>query len=223
MDHLLEQIATCTEHGKSSRATLYPVALRGQDGVVELVAAAVAQGIAATAILESGLIEGMRRIGDRFSRDEVFVPEMLMAAKAMEAGLARLEPCFTTTDDWSRGTLVIATVEGDLHDIGKNLVGMIVRGGGWDVVDLGVDARTEDFLEAVESNPGCVVGLSALLTTTMPNMAKTVAAIKRLSAQTRVLVGGAPVTQAFCAEIGADCYGEDPAAAMDFLASVQRC
>ncbi|MCL4216611.1 MAG: corrinoid protein [Candidatus Hydrogenedentes bacterium] len=217
MTDMLEHIAMCIERGKINKTSPYPPDLREQDGADELVKQAIDLEIEPNDILEKGLIVGMGRIGQKFSRNEVFVPDVLMAAKAMQAGMAHLRPFFDSGAARHKGTFILGTVQGDLHDIGKNLVGMVMEGGGWKVVDLGVDVSADKFVEAVKENPGCVVGLSALLTTTMVNMEKIVAAIKAVSPETRVLVGGAPLTQEFADKIGADSYSPDPNGALGYL------
>ena len=217
MTDMLEHIAMCIERGKINKTSPYPPDLREQDGADELVKQAIDLEIEPNEILEKGLIVGMGRIGEKFSRNEVFVPDVLMAAKAMQAGMAHLRPFFDSGAARHKGTFILGTVQGDLHDIGKNLVGMVMEGGGWKVVDLGVDVSADKFVEAVKENPGCVVGLSALLTTTMVNMEKIVVAIKAVSPETRVLVGGAPLTQEFADKIGADAYSSDPNGALGFL------
>lgn len=217
MSTLLNQIALCIERGKVNQASPYPPDMKDQEGVEELTARALAEGTDPNQVLHKGLMAGMGRVGEKFSRNEVFVPDVLMAAKAMTAGMKHLKPFFESGVTQYKGTLILGTVQGDLHDIGKNLVRMVMEGGGWNVVDLGVDTSTEQFLEAVEANPGCVVGLSALLTTTMVNMEKTVKALKERGDTTVVLVGGAPLTQEFCDKIGADNYSKDPQTALEYL------
>lgn len=219
MDSLLEMLAHYTERGKANRDATYPPDLKGQDGTDELTARALAEGIDPNRVLHEGLMLGMSRIGEKFSRHEVFVPDLLMAARAMSAGMAHLKPYFDSGAAQHKGTFVIGTVQGDLHDIGKNLVAMIVEGGGWEVVDLGVDITAEKFIAAIDAHPGCMVGLSALLTTTMMNMEKIVRAIKEARPETKVLVGGAPLTQEFCEKIGADHYSRDPQSALQFLSA----
>jgi len=219
MSNILEQIATCTERGKVNRNSPYPPDLREQDGVDELTEKALADNIDSNDVLQKGLMEGMSRVGRKFSKNEVFVPDLLMAAKAMTAGMNRLKPYFESGAAKRKGIFVIGTVKGDLHDIGKNLVKMMVEGGGYEVVDLGVDVSAEKFVEAVKKYPGCAVGLSALLTTTMANMEDTVKAIREADSNVRILVGGAPLTQEFCDKIGADGYSPDPQGALDYLAS----
>ncbi len=219
MADLLEQIAVCIERGKVNKNSPYPPDMKGQDGADELVKQALDQGIAPDDVLGKGLIVGMGRVGQKFSENKVFVPDLLMAAKAMSAGMAHLKPAFESGLAHHKGTFVIGTVQGDLHDIGKNLVAMVVEGGGWKVVDLGVDVSPEKFLAAVKENPGAAVGLSALLTTTMVNMEKTVKLIKDQVPGTRVIVGGAPLTSEFAKKIGADGYSPDPQGAINFLAA----
>ncbi len=217
MSELLERIACCTERGKVNKESPYPPDMKDEDGVDELTERALGDGEDPNDVLNQGLMAGMGRVGEKFSRNEVFVPDLLMAAKAMGAGMEHLKPYFESGAAQRKGVFVIGTVEGDLHDIGKNLVRMVMEGGGWEVVDLGVDTKAAQFTEAMESHPGCVIGLSALLTTTMVNMEKTVAAIKEKNPDTKVLVGGAPLTQDFCDKIGADNYSKDPQVALDYL------
>ena len=216
-NEILVKIALCTERGKINKASPYPPDLKGEDGVDELTETALNDGVDPNAILTEGFMAGMSRVGKKFSKNEVFVPDLLMAAKAMTAGMTRLKPHFESGAAKHKGTFIIGTVRGDLHDIGKNLVRMMIEGGGWEVIDLGVDAAPEKFVDAVKAHPGCAVGLSALLTTTMVNMEETVKAIKAISPNTPVIVGGAPLTQEFCDKIGADAYSADPQGALDYL------
>jgi 5-methyltetrahydrofolate--homocysteine methyltransferase len=159
----------------------------------------------------------MAAVGERFSRKEIYVPQMLMAAKAMNSSMKHLKPFFQSGETRRKGKFIIGTVSGDLHDIGKNLVAMMIEGGGWEIIDLGVDVSADKFLRAIEDNPGAFVGLSALLTTTMENMKKTVAVLKEKHPEIRILVGGAPVTRDYCEKIGADFYSPDPQGAVNFL------
>jgi len=216
-EELYEQIAVCVERGKVNATSPYPPDLKGQDGADELVRQALDQGLPADDVLGKGLVVGMTRIGQKFSENKVFVPDLLMAAKAMTAGMDQLEPYFESGEAHHKGVFIIGTVQGDLHDIGKNLVRMVVEGNGWKVVDLGVDISAEKFLEAVKENAGAVVGLSALLTTTMVNMEKTVSLVKEGVPGAKVIVGGAPLTQEFADKIGADGYSPDPQGAIGFL------
>ena len=179
--------------------------------------AAVADGVKAELkagneideILNQGLIGAMDEVGKKFSDGELFVPEMLQAAKAMKAGLEVLKPHLSSESATSKGIIVIGTVKGDLHDIGKNLVAMMMEGAGFDVVDLGVDIDAEKFVKAAVDHNANVVALSALLTTTMPAMAATIVAIKEAGIAAKTIIGGAPVTEAYADQIGADGYSED--------------
>ena len=184
---------------------------------------AIDEGIAAAIILEKGLMAGMSVIGDRFKKNEVYVPEVLIAARAMNAGLETLKPLLVASGVKSRGVVVIGTVKGDLHDIGKNLVKMMLEGKGLEVHDLGVDVPSERFTAAAKEFSADVVCCSALLTTTMKEMKSVVEAINNAGFGKRpvVMVGGAPVTEAFRALIGADLYTPDAASAAD--AAAEAC
>ena len=183
----------------------------------ELVKKALAEGHSAPDILNGGLIAGMAIIGQEFKARELWVPDVLLAARNMKQGLEILKPLFSKTGQKSKGKIILGTVKGDIHDIGKNLVSIMMSGSGLDVVDLGVDVPAERFLAAVEENQGRIIGLSALLTTTMMEMRKTIEAVKgsRLDPKPWVIVGGAPVTEAFAKEIEADGYGADAVTAVE--------
>ena len=185
--------------------------------VAALVDQALAAGEKPADILNKGLLTGMGIIGDKFKKNEVYVPEVLIAARAMKEGMKILQPKLTAAGVKPIGTAVIGTVKGDLHDIGKNLVGMMLEGAGIKVVDLGIDVSPEKFVEGAKTNNAAVICVSALLTTTMTNMKAVVDAAKAagLSGKSKVMIGGAPVTQAFCDEIGADGYAPDAASAAD--------
>ena len=217
MNDILKKISRCVETGKTDRNSPYPPDMKGQEGADELTKQALDEGIRPDDILENALIPAMAEVGDRFSRKEIFVPQMLMAAKAMNSAMKHLKPFFQSGETRRKGKFIIGTVSGDLHDIGKNLVAMMIEGGGWEIIDLGVDVGTEKFLKAIEENPGAVIGLSALLTTTMENMKKTVDSIKEKHSGTKILVGGAPVTREYCEKIGADFYSPDPQGAVNYL------
>lgn len=180
-----------------------------QEDVVAWIKNEIEAGTSVEDLLNDGLIAAMDEVGRRFSEGEFFIPEMLQSAKAMKAGLEILKPYLVSGDSVSRGTVVIGTVKGDLHDIGKNLVTIMLEGGGFNVVDLGVDVKTEKFVAAAKENGANIVALSALLTTTMPAMEDAVKAVKQAGLSVATMVGGAPVTQAFAEEIGADGYSED--------------
>lgn len=190
-----------------------------------LVKEAIDEGLAPLDILNKGMIDAMGVVGEKFRNNEIFVPEMLVAAKTMKAGMVELQPYLVGQESATAGKCIIGTVAGDLHDIGKNLVAMMIGSVGFDVVDLGVDVAPEKFVQAIKENPDCkVVGLSALLTTTMPAMKNVVNAINDagLRDQVKIMIGGAPVTQKYCDEIGADAYtadaGEAASKAKEFAA-----
>ncbi|HEY9166187.1 MAG TPA: cobalamin-dependent protein [Candidatus Kryptonia bacterium] len=217
MNQILEQLTTCIEFGKINKASPFPPAMKGQDGADELCKAALDIGINPEEILNDALIPGMSRIGDKFSQGKAFVPEMLIAAKAMTAAMKHLKPYFASGEIKRKGVFVVGTVMGDLHDIGKNIVAMTVEGAGWEVIDLGVDVRSEKFLDAIGKYPDCVVGMSALLTTTMANMGSIVRGIRDKYPEKVILVGGAPLSADFCASIGANFYSPDPQGAVKYL------
>lgn len=216
---LLKQIANCVERGKVNQSAPFPPDMKGMDGADELTRQALETGIEADSILSGGLVPGMEVIGKKFRENKVFVPEVLMAAKAMNAGMIHLKPYFQSGQVKRKGVFIIGTVMGDLHDIGKNLLGMIVEGAGWEVIDLGIDVPSQRFLEAIEQHPGAYIGLSCLLTTTMLNMEKIVQEIKAAKPDVKILVGGAPVTTEFQEKIGADWYSPDPQGAVEYLNS----
>ena len=217
MDQLLEKIAYCVEFGKINLASPYPPDMKGQEGADELTKQALDQGISADDVLKKGLVVGMERVGIKFRENKVYVPQVLMSAKAMHTAMEHLKPYFQSGSVKRKGIFVIGTVAGDLHDIGKNLVSMMIEGNGWQVIDLGTDVKTEKFIEIVKANPGCIVGLSALLTTTMGNMEKTVKELKTRLPEVKVLIGGAPVNDGFRQKIGADYYSPDPQGAVEYL------
>jgi len=190
----------------------------GEDeAVAELVQQALDQGMEPQDVLAGGLIAGMDEVGKDFKAGDLFVPEVLIAARAMHAGMGVLRPLLAESDASSAGKLIIGTVEGDLHDIGKNLVKMMIEGAGFETVDLGTDVKPDGFVEAVREHQPKVVGMSALLTTTMVNMKATIEALEEagLRESVKIMVGGAPVTAAFAEEIGADAYAPDAASAVD--------
>jgi methanogenic corrinoid protein MtbC1 len=217
MSEILQKLAHCVEFGKIDKTSPYPPDMKGQDGADELAKEALDSGIKPDQILENALIPAMAVVGNKFSRKEIYVPQMLMAAKSMNSAMKHLKPYFQSGETKRKGKFIIGTVAGDLHDIGKNLVAMMIEGGGWEVIDLGVDVGTDKFIKAIDENPGAVVGLSALLTTTMENMQKTVTAIREKNSGIKILVGGAPVTKEYCEKIGADFYSPDPQGAVNFL------
>ena len=190
----------------------------GEDeSVAELVQQALDQGLAPNEVLQGGLIAGMDQVGKDFKAGDLFVPEVLIAARAMHAGMNVLRPLLAETDSISAGKYLIGTVKGDLHDIGKNLVKMMLEGAGFETVDLGTDVDPQAFVDAVREHQPLLVGMSALLTTTMVQMKATIVALEEagLRDSVKIMVGGAPVTDAFAGQIGADAYAPDAASAVD--------
>jgi len=193
---------------------------RGEDQkVAELTQQAIDAGVAAGQILNDGLLAGMDVVGERFGANEVFLPEVLLSARAMNAGMDLIKKLLIADDVHSLGKVVIGTVKGDLHDIGKNLVGIMLKGAGFEVIDLGADVPAERFVETAEAEGAPVIGLSTLLTTTMSGMKDVVDLIKGkgLEGQVKVIVGGAPLSRAFADDIGADGYGYDAASAVSLV------
>lgn len=217
MNDILEQIALCVENGKINQKSPYPPSMKGQLGADELTLQALEEGVAPTDVLSKGLIVGMGRIGVKFRENKVFVPQVLMSAKAMNGAMAHLKKYFLDGSVKRKGKIIIGTVEGDLHDIGKNLVSMIAEGNGYEVIDLGVDVPAEKFIEAIKMNPGAFVGMSALLTTTMANMEKINKIIKSEFPEVITCVGGAPLNNEFAQKIGADYYTDEPQALVEIL------
>ncbi|MBM3320026.1 MAG: corrinoid protein [Candidatus Eisenbacteria bacterium] len=203
---ILGRIASCVEKGEP-------------DDVLRLVREAAAAGFPAASILNEGLVAGMNVVGEKFRVHEIFLPDVLLAAKAMVAGVEELRPHLASERPTTRGTIVLGSVQGDLHDIGKNLVGILLKGAGFEVIDLGHDVAPERFVEAAEREGAAVIGMSALLTTTMVNMRKTIELLEERGLRKRflVIIGGAPVSRDFAHEIGADAYAYDAANAVDRL------
>lgn len=201
---LLEQISTALQKGKAK-------------DIKELVQQAIDQNIPAETILNDGLMAGMNVIGGKFKRNEVFVPEVLIAGRAMNIGTAMLKPLLVKDGVKNKGRVVIGTVKGDLHDIGKNLVRMMIEAKGFEVIDLGVDVPGESFLKTAQESQVDIVCLSALLTTTMNEMRSVVELFEGAGVRERykIMIGGAPITQSFCNTIGADIYTPDAASAAD--------
>jgi methanogenic corrinoid protein MtbC1 len=193
--------------------------MKGQGGADELTRQALDAGISPNDVLTKGLMVGMNVVGEKFRQKLIFVPDLLVAAKAMNAAMEHLKPFFKTDQVKHKGKFIIGTVKGDLHDIGKKLVAMMLEGAGWNIIDLGTDVSTDKFVKALQDHPGAAIGLSALLTTTMLNMEDTVREIKKISPTTKIIVGGAPLTQSFADKIGADAYSPDPQGAVEYLGS----
>ena len=186
-----------------------------QNTAVKITKDALVAGTAPRSVLEDGLIAGMDVVGARFKKNEIYIPEVLIAARAMKMAMEILEPELVKAGVKPVGKFMIGTVQGDLHDIGKNLVAMMLKGAGFQVIDLGVDIAPEKFIEQAKSSGTHLIGMSALLTTTMPSMEKTIKALKDAGIPARIMIGGAPVTQAYADKIGADGYAADAPSAVD--------
>ncbi len=219
-EELFKQLSVRVEKGKADRATPTPPELKDQDGAKEITQQLLDMDVSPDEILNHALIPGMKRIGDLYGEGKAFVPHLLLAARAMNAALDLLQPYFEAGAVERKGTFIIGTVQGDLHDIGKNLVKAIVEGSGWKVIDLGTDVSSDGFLKAIEEHPDAPVGLSALITTTMVNMEKIVKDIKQKYPDKKILIGGAPVTEEYCKKIGADFFSLFPQEAAEYLNSL---
>jgi len=211
MIKLLQDIASAVENGDSA-------------AVKELVRRALVSSVPPDRVLNSGLVLGMNTIGQKFKKNEVFIPEVLIATRAMNAGLEILRPALTQAGFRFKGKVVLATVKGDLHDIGKKIVGMMLEGAGYEIMDIGVDVSKERVLSSAKKEHPDVVGLSALLTTTMTYMREVIEALEsaRLRKKVKVIIGGAPVTKSYAEEIKADGYAPDAASAVSLVGSLLR-
>jgi 5-methyltetrahydrofolate--homocysteine methyltransferase len=189
---------------------IYQAVVEGRvDDIPGGVESALSSGVEADDILNKALVPAMDLVGEKFGEGEYFIPQVLWSAKAMHAAMELLRPLFAEGGDADKGRIIIGTAKGDIHDIGKNLVGMMLEGAGFKVVDLGVDVAPERFVETAVDQNGRVIAISALLTTTMPAMGDVISLVRERNLSTKVLIGGAPVDEAFCREIGADGYGVD--------------
>ena len=195
--------------------------IRGdQSKALELTKAAINEGISPADILNKGLVSGMNTIGEKFKNNEVYIPEVLIAAYAMKAAMTVLEPKLVEAGVQPLARAVVGTVQGDMHDIGKNLVAMMLKGAGFEVIDLGIDVSDKKFVEKAKETNAKIIGMSALLTTTMPSMERTIKACKEAGLAVKTMIGGAPVTQAYADRIGADGYAADAASAVDLAKSL---
>jgi len=210
MSNLIDQISECVENGKINLNSPYPPQMKGQPGAAELTRQALDEGVTPDNILNKALVTAMDRVGQKYTERKIFVPQMLLSAKAMSASMEHLKPFFQSGEVKRKGVVIMGTVTGDLHDIGKNLCCLMVEGAGWEVIDLGVDVKPEQFVSVLETHPGAFVGLSALLTTTMVNMDAIITTIREKFPDTKVIVGGAPVNNDFAKSVGANGYGKDP-------------
>lgn len=220
MIDLLTKLQTCVGMGKINQASPYPPAMKGMPGAFELTKEALDAGVTPQTILDESLIPAMARVGEKFTEGKIFVPQMLLSAKAMNEAMKHLKTFFLCGDIQRKGVFIVGTVAGDLHDIGKNLVAMMVEGAGWEVIDLGTDVPAEKYISALDAHPGAVCGMSALLTTTMSNMKPMITAIRAKHPETKIVVGGAPLNAQFAAEIGADAYARDPQDNINWLNSL---
>ena len=216
---VLERISFCVVRGKVDISSPHPPEMKGQDGADELAKKALESGVPPGEILARGLIAGMQKVGEKFREGEIYLPDVLMSAKALTSAMKHLRPYFQSGEVKHKGKIVMGTVAGDLHDIGKKIAAMFFEGGGWEVIDLGVDVSADKFIQAVKEHRPLAVGLSALLTTTMVSMESITREIKAKTPEIKVIIGGAPVTQDFAEKIGADAYSPDPQGALDYLNS----
>ena len=209
MDHLLEEISTCILEGDNN-------------AIKQTVQAALDAGLEPAVILNQGMVEAMAKVGKLFEEGEYFVPEMLIAARAMKTGLTILKPLLVSANVQSAGKVIIGTVKGDLHDIGKNLVAMMLEGAAFEIVDLGTDVSPEKFVEGVRESGAPLIAMSALLTTTMPSMRTTIQGLEAagLRESVKVMIGGAPITQKYADEIGADGFAQDASKAVTLAKSL---
>lgn len=217
MDELLNQLSICIERGKINSQSPHPPDMKGKNGVVELTQLALNEKISAKDILDKGLLAGMQRVGEKFRDGKIFIPEVIIAAKAMNASMEFLKPYFISGEIKHKGKIILGTVAGDLHDIGKNILKMVLEGGGWQIIDLGINVSAEKFIFSVKDKGAKIIGLSALLTTTMQNMRRIVKSIKEECNGVFVVIGGAPVSQKFADEINADAYFPDPQSMLNFI------
>lgn len=217
MNNLLEQITLCVEKGKINLVSPFPPQMKGQLGSDELTKQALEEGVTPGEILNEALVPAMNHVGQLFSENKIFVPQMLLSARAMGASMNHLKPFFQTGEVKRKGVFIMGTVFGDLHDIGKNLCCMMVEGAGWEVIDLGVDVKPERFLEELYKHPEAIVGLSALLTTTMSNMGIIINAIREKFPQTKIAIGGAPLNNDFAVQVNANTYSRDPQGLIEWL------
>jgi len=215
---LLKQLTHCIERGKIDRNAPYPPDMKGSDGAVELTGRLLENKVPPEAILSRSLIPGMNAVGEKFEHGEAFIPELLISAKSMQAAMELLKPYFISGELKYKGTVVLGTVAGDLHDIGKNIVGMVLEGDGWKIVDLGVNVPDTEFLKALEGYPESIIGMSALLTTSLKSMETIAGRIRENFPNTDIYIGGAPVTQDYCDMIGTNGYFPEPHSFVKHLA-----
>ena len=214
---LIDEIKENVIRGHIDINAKYPPDLKESPGVRDLVQKAVDDGLPVSSVLKEGLISGMEVVGKKFSDGEYFVPDMLLSAQAMKSGMQILEPLLKGEDSKKLGTVIIGTVKGDMHDIGKNLVRMMLEGGGFEVIDLGINTPPEKFVEKAREHPEAVIGMSALLTTTMENMRISIKALRDNGLNNKVIIGGAAASQRFADEIKADGFTRDAAQSVSLV------
>lgn len=217
MSDLLSKLSICIERGKISAESLHPADMQGSDGAVELTKSALQNNLSPKEILNEGMLSGMKRVGDKFREGKIFIPEVLISAKALNAAMELLKPYFVSGEIKHKGKVIIATVSGDLHDIGKNILKMVLEGGGWQVIDLGTNTGQDKFVDAIRVHSAKIVGMSALLTTTMQNMKPIIDKIRQEFNDVFIAIGGAPLNTEFAKKINADAYFPDPQGMLDFI------
>lgn len=214
---ILKELQEAVIAGHTEASSAYPPSMKGKPGVKELVQHAIESGIEISKILRESLIPAMEIVGNKFSQGECFVPEMLLSAQAMKQGLKIIEPLLSAKDAKKIGTVILGTVQGDMHDIGKNLVGMMLDGAGFQVIDLGINTPPDKFVEIARIHLQAVIGMSALLTTTMEKMRETIGLLRKNGLTNKVIIGGAAVSQRFADEITADAFSRDAALAVPLV------
>lgn len=217
MNNLLNQISICIERGKVSAQSPHPADMKGLAGAIELTENALINKIPAKDILENGLLKGMQKVGEKFRDGKIFIPEVLISAKAMSSAMELLKPYFLSGEIKLKGKVILGTVTGDLHDIGKNILRMVLEGGGWQVIDLGVNVNAENFIDSLREHNAKIIGLSALLTTTMQNMEVIIKSIRENFNDVVIVVGGAPLNKEFADIIKADAYFPAPQGMLDHI------
>lgn len=214
---IIDEIKENVVRGHLDANSKYPPDLKDKPGVKDLIQKALDDQIDVSKLLREGLIAGMELVGEKFSNGEYFVPDMLLSAQAMKSGMQLLEPLLKGEDTKKTGIVIIGTVKGDMHDIGKNLVKMMLEGGGFQVIDLGINTPPEKFIEKAKEYPHAIIGMSALLTTTMENMRVSIKALKDNGLQNKVIIGGAATSQKFADEIKADGFTRDAAQSVQLV------
>ncbi len=215
--NIIDEIKENVIRGHIDSNSKYPPELLGKPGVKELVQKAIVEVVPVSQILNKSLIAGMEVVGKKFSSGEYFLPDMLLSAQAMKSGMQIIEPLLKGNESKKNGIVILGTVKGDMHDIGKNLVRIMLEGGGFDVIDLGINTSPEKFIEAAKKYPDAIIGMSALLTTTMENMRVSIKALRANGLNNKVIIGGAAASQKFADEIHADGFTKDAAQSVQLV------